>query len=97
MDTINGMQLFRNNHAGAMVLKNGHTVNYGVIKKDHEKVLYYTGKGLREMWKPTMTEDEKIEAARLKRIEKEEGGVQKLIKSGHIAMTYYRDIERILF
>ena len=94
---ILGIELLRFNHAGAMLLKDGNTVNYGVIRKDNEKVVYYTGKGLREMWKPNMTEEEKVVASELKRISAEIDGDNKLIASGHIAVTFFNEIDRIVF
>lgn len=43
------------------------TVNAGIIKIEKTfDVLYYTGKGLREMWKPDMTDVEKDKAENLK-------------------------------
>ncbi len=94
---IQGIELLRFNRAGAMVLKNGQTVNYGVISIDDKQVIYYTGKGLREMWKPNMNAEEKIEADRLKKIDDEPNGKEKLIASGHIAITPLDQIERVIF
>jgi hypothetical protein len=94
---IQGFELLRFNHAGAMQLKDGRTVNYGVIRLTDTEVVYYTGKGLREMWKPNMTEEEKKIAEELKRIGEEPDGEEKLISSGHIAVTKFVDIARIMF
>ncbi len=94
---IQGLELLQFNHAGAMQLKNGETINYGVIRKTENEVVYYTGKGLREMWKPDMTEDEKRKADELKEIEKGENGEQRLMSSGHIASTKFEEIIRIMF
>ena len=94
---IQGIELLRFNHAGAMQLKDGRTVNYGVIRTTDNEVVYYTGKGLREMWKPTMTEDEKKLAEQLRQIGEQENGEQKLMESGHIAVTPFDEIARITF
>jgi len=94
---IQGFELLGFNHAGAMTLKNGQTINYGVIRKDHEKLVYFTGMGLREMWKPDSNEQEKKRAAELYKIYTEPGGEQKLIASGHIAITFFKDIETVNF
>lgn len=94
---IQGMELLRFNHAGAMQLKNGETVNYGVIRIDNKELVYFTGKGLREMWKPNMSEEEKNIAENLRKISEEENGEQKLIDSGHIAVTLLDQIERVIF
>ncbi len=94
---IQGFELLRFNHAGAMQLKDGGTVNYGVIRITDNAVVYYTGKGLREMWKPNMTEEEKVISDKLKEIGKETGGEDKLMQSEHIAVTKFEDIARVMF
>jgi hypothetical protein len=94
---IQGIELLRDNHAGAMQLKNGRTVNYGVIRIQDNALIYYTGKGLREMWKPKMTEEERKIAEELKQLRNQEGGTEELIRSGHIAETPWEDIDRINF
>jgi hypothetical protein len=94
---IQGIELLRFNHAGAMQLKDGQTVNYGVIRVTENDVVYYTGKGLREMWKPTMTDEEKKIAEELKKIGESEGGEKKLIASKHIAITPLDSIVRVIF
>lgn len=92
-----GRELLRFNHAGAMLLKNGQTVNYGVIRIENEQLVYYTGRGLREMWQPTMTPEQRQHAQELQRIANDPHGEQTLINSGHIAITPLNQIERILF
>ncbi len=94
---IQGLELLRFNHAGAMKLKDGRTVNYGVIRITDKEVVYYTGKGLQEMWKPDMNEEEKILAAKLKKIGEEEDGEKLLKDSKHIAVTPLDEIERVIF
>jgi hypothetical protein len=94
---IQGIELLRFNHAGVMLLKDGRTVNYGVIRITEKEVVYYTGKGLREMWKPNMNEEEKAEGAELKKYVENEGGEQQLIDSEYIAVTPFDEIERIIF
>lgn len=94
---IQGIELLRYNHAGAMLLKNGQTVNYGVIRVNEQEVVYFTGKGLREMWKPSMTQDEETKAKELRKINEEPDGEEKLIASGHIKITLLKDIERVIF
>ena len=58
-------------HAGIMTLKDGTTLNFGVIRitRNNRKLVFYTGKGLREMFKPDMTEEEKIKAEVLKKLD----------------------------
>ena len=92
-----GIEVLQFNHAGAMLLEDGNSVNYGVIRIDNEKVVYYTGKGLREMWKPDMTPEEKDIAEKLKKIGEENDGEEKLVASGHIAVTQLEQIMRVIF
>lgn len=40
---------FKPGHAGVMTLINGERVNYGAIAERNGNLLYYTGKGLREI------------------------------------------------
>ncbi len=87
-----GLELLRFNHAGAMRLRDGQTINYGVIEVIGDQVLYYTGKGLREMWAPDMTLEQTLIAEELKDKDKEE-----LMESGHVAITSLDDIDRVLF
>lgn len=93
---IQGFELLRVKHSGVMQLKDRRTVNYGVIRVTDNEVVYYTGKGLREMFKPNMKEEEKRHAEELKRICKEKNGEQKLINSEHIAVTKLDDIEIVM-
>jgi hypothetical protein len=69
-------------HAGVMTLKDGTKMNYGVIRiaQNMSKMIFYTGKGLREIFKPDMTEEEKAIAAELKKLDE-----KTLMKSGHVA------------
>ncbi len=93
---IQGLELLAFNHTGEMELKDGRIVNYGVIRRTEDVVAYYTGKGLREMWKPDMTEAEKTRADELKKIG-EEKGEQELIRLGYIEITKLDDIARVIF
>ncbi len=69
-------------HAGVMTLKDGTTMSYGTIRVTHNmsKVIFYTGKGLREIFKPDMTEEEKANAEQLKKLDE-----KILIKMGYIS------------
>lgn len=94
---IQGIELLQFNHAGVIQLKDGSSMNYGVIRKNETELVCYTGKGLREMWKPAMTEEEKIIANKLRKIANEEGGEKKLIESEHIAVIPINQILRVIF
>jgi len=76
-------------HAGVMTLKDGTQMNYGVIRiiQNLSKLIYYTGKGLREMFKPDMTEEEKKKADELKRLDE-----NTLMKMGYIDDMPLKDI-----
>jgi hypothetical protein len=92
-----GLEILTFNHAGAMKLKNGITANYGVIRVAEGKLVYFTGKGLREIWAPNMTEEQKKDAAVLRKIYDNGKGEKELIASQHIAITDLDDIDEVLF
>ena len=75
-----------------MVLDTGETINYGVIEVEHGRLKYYTGRGLREMWSPRMSEEQKVLAAVLKEKTEED-----LMASEHIAEIPLQRIIRVLF
>lgn len=77
-------------HAGVMTLNDGTKMNYGVIRvtRNLSKMIFYTGKGLREMFKPDMTEKEKAIAAELKKLDE-----KVLMKSGHVAEILLSNIK----
>jgi hypothetical protein len=83
-------------HAGSMELTDGTTANYGVIRLEGDTLVHYTGQGLRVMWKPDMNEEEQAEADRLKALLKKHGGEVQLIDMGHIAITPWGRIARII-
>ena len=82
--------------AGVMELTDGTTANFGVIRVEPYALVHYTGQGLRVIHKPDMNEEEKVEARRLKALLKEPHGQQQLIALGHIAVTPWLRIARIL-
>ena len=79
-----------------MELTDGTTANYGVIRLERDALVHYTGQGLRVMQKPGMNEVEQAEAKRLRALLKEPGGLKQLIAMGHIAVTPFDRIRRIL-
>ncbi len=58
--------------ARVAILKDGTEIDVGWIKFENEYVYYYTGKGLRLMWKPNMDEREKEKADKLKKLPESE-------------------------
>ena len=78
-----------NNHAGALRLTNGTEINYGSIEVRDDNFVFYTRKGLDEIFSYTA---DKVQSNKLK-IETEEN----LIKSGHIASIAINTIDKILF
>lgn len=91
METID-MNILKEGHAGALVNVLGSTMNYGVIRMTGNKLVFYTGLGLREMWSPNMNDEQKELAERLKKKSEEE-----LRISGHIGEINLADIRRVLF
>ena len=79
-------------HAGIMTLNDGTQVNYGVkrVTQDATKMVYYTGKGLREMFKPDMNIEEQKIADQLKNLDE-----KALMKSGHIAEILLSDVKEL--
>lgn len=70
------------NTAGVMVLVNGHRVNYGVIEVRNEHLLFFTGKGLREIFKPSTHEEAK--AAPALKVKVDAKSWDELKRSGHV-------------
>jgi hypothetical protein len=92
-----GFEYLTFNHAGVLLLKNGLTANYGVIRKENDSLIYFTGKGLREIWAPDISSDHaRNKAFELKKIY-ETNGIESLIASNHIAIIPLVEIERVLF
>ena len=77
-------------HAGVMTLKDGTTMNYGVIRvtQNLSKMIFYTGKGLRELFKPDMTEEEKSKAIELKKLDE-----KFLMKLGYVSEMALANIQ----
>jgi len=82
----------KENHAGTMILNDGTKVNYGTIRvtQNMSKLIYYTGKGLREIYKPDMADEAKQKAKELKKQDE-----KMLMKSGHIAETLLSEINEL--
>lgn len=83
-------------HAGSMELTDGTRANYGVIRLEGDTLVHYTGQGLRMMWKPDMNAEEQAEADKLRALLKKPRGEEELIALGHIAVTSWRRIARII-
>jgi hypothetical protein len=50
------------------VLSNGDKINVGWIRIEGEEVVYYTGQGLYNLWRPNMTTEEQIKADGYKKL-----------------------------
>ena len=61
-----------------------------MINSNYE-IVYFTGKGLREMWKPDMTDVEKINAEKLRKMSETD-----LIRSEHVAKIGIDSIVRVV-
>lgn len=77
-------------HAGVMTLKDGAQMNCGVIRvtQNLSKVIFYTGKGLREMFKPDMSEEEKVKANELKKLDE-----KTLMHLGYVSEMAFTNIQ----
>lgn len=53
-----GLFMLKPNHAGALVLNTGETVNYGVVRVTDADLVYMTGDGMREALKRRCSEAE---------------------------------------
>jgi len=82
----------KENHAGVMTLNDGTKANYGTIRvtQNMSKLIYYTGKDLREMFKPNMTEEETKKAEELKKLDE-----KTLMKLGHVAEIFLSEIKEL--
>ncbi|MCD4794925.1 MAG: hypothetical protein K8R54_16950 [Bacteroidales bacterium] len=94
---IPGIELLKELHFGAMTLKDGTSINYGVIEIDKEKVVIYTKKGLDEIWPEDISHEKKRKSDELQEILKQKNGKQELIKLGYIEIISLNDIEKIDF
>jgi hypothetical protein len=91
-----GIELLTPNHAGVLKLKDDTTMNYGVIRIENGNLVFFTGKGLREIWAPNLVGQAKEEAEKLKRVLEEENGEQKLQSSEHIAIIPLDQIGHVM-
>ncbi len=82
------LQALGNNHAGVIKMKDGSSRNYGSKRVEDWNFVYYTGKGLREMWHPNGQVTDEVK--RLRSLDE-----QSLIKSGHLAITPISEIAAI--
>ena len=82
----------KENHAGTMILNDGTKVNYGTIRvtQNMSKLIYYTVKGLREIYKPDMADEAKQKAKELKKQDE-----KMLMKSGNIAEILLSEIKEL--
>lgn len=77
--------------ARVAILTNGQHINVGWIEIIGDEVFYYTGQGLREMWKPSMSKEEQDKADYLKQLDRKE-----LIDRGYIAKNNVSEFKDIL-
>jgi hypothetical protein len=67
-------------------------INAGILMvNSNYEIVYFTGKGLREMWKPDMTDMEKANAEKLRKMTETD-----LIRSEHIAKVEIDNIVRVV-
>lgn len=80
----------KENQAGLMRLNDGTKHNYGTIRatQNMSKLIYYTDKGLREIFKPDIAEEVKRKAEELKKLDE-----KTLMKSGHVSEVLLSEIK----
>lgn len=79
-------------HTGIMTLKDETQVNYGIIRitQNLSKITFYTGKGLRELFKLDMNKEERANAAQLKKLDE-----KTLMKLGYVSEMPFSNIRTI--
>ena len=77
-------------HAGVMTLKVGTQMNFGFIRvtRNLSKIIFYTSKGLRGLFKPDMAEEEKTKATELKKLNE-----NTLMKLGYVSEMEFANIQ----
>lgn len=80
------------NHIGALVLKTGDTINYGVIRIEDEILICYSGKGLREILPHAPNAEQKNNAENLQKQTEDF-----LIEKGYILKIPLNEIFCVLF
>ena len=80
----------KEDHVGVLTLKDGTKINYRPfrITRNLTKMFYYTDKGMAELFKPDMTEEEKAAVEELKKLDE-----KTLIKKGYLAMIPFKDVK----
>lgn len=76
--------------ATTATLHNGKKINVGFQRIEGDEVIYYTAKGLREIWKPDMSKEAQKEADRLKKLSEKE-----LIKGHYMERKKISDFKQI--
>jgi hypothetical protein len=59
------------NDTPILTLSDGREINAGTIRIENNYLVHYTGKGLREIWKPEMNPEERVVAEELKKMSEE--------------------------
>jgi hypothetical protein len=77
--------------ARTAILTNNQRINVGWIRIEGENVVYYTSKGLREIFKPNMTDEEKKKSEELKNLSEAE-----LIKGDYIHKIKISEIKDVI-
>lgn len=93
---VEGLNRLKPNTAGTVELKNGTVVSIGVIRVDGNRLIHFTGKGLRELWGQNLNEEERSLAEELQKMLKEPNGEEQLMLSGHVSVLPMAEIARVL-
>lgn len=77
--------------ARVAILTDNQRINVGWIRVEGDEVVYYTSKGLREIFKPNMTEEEKKKSSELKKLSEVE-----LIKGDYVHKRKISEIRDVI-
>lgn len=92
----NGVERLKPNTACSVELTDGSIISVGVIRVEPDKLVYFNGKGLRDIWRPNMDDEENSTADRLQKVFKEPDGEEQLKLMGYISVTPLAQITRVL-
>jgi hypothetical protein len=74
-----------------VILRKGGTMSVGFIRVENDEVVFYTGKALREIFKPNMNEEERKKSAELRKL-----GEEELIEKEYIDRLKINEIKDVV-
>lgn len=92
----NGIDQLKPNKACSVELKDGSIISVGVIRVETDKLVYFNGKGLRDIWRQDLNDEEHSTALRLQKLLKEPDGEEQLKLMGYISVLPLAQLARVL-